>query len=107
MGRNRGLPATPLTKRLDVMANHKSALKRARQNIKLRTRNRALRSTLRTHLKTYRALLSAKNGSEAATQYPKMQKVIDKMVTKGILHRNAAARYKSRLATALLKVQAA
>lgn len=89
------------------MAHHPSALKRARQNEKRRARNRHHRSTLRTALKRYRALLTAKNSEEASQAYPGVQKAIDKAVTKGILHRNAAARYKSRLAAALKKLQAA
>lgn len=89
------------------MANHKSAQKRARQNIKLRERNRALRTTLRTALKTYRALLAAKDAKAAETAYVEVQKRIDKAHTKGVIHANAAARYKSRLAAQLKKLQAA
>jgi len=89
------------------MANHKSALKRARQNIKRNARNRHLRSTLRTELKSYRTLLGSKDVEGAQTGYSNIQKVIDKAVTKGILHANAAARYKSRLASALAKLKAA
>ncbi len=89
------------------MAQHKSALKRARQNIKRRERNRHHRSTLRTELKRFRALLVAKDTENANAQLGGVHKAIDKAVTKGILHRNAAARYKSRLATALNKLQAA
>jgi small subunit ribosomal protein S20 len=89
------------------MAHHKSALKRARQNIKRRERNRHHRSTLRTALKKYRDLLGAKKQDEAAKEYTGVQKAIDKAVSHGVLHRNAAARYKSRLAAALKKLQAA
>jgi small subunit ribosomal protein S20 len=89
------------------MAHHKSALKRARQNIKRRERNRAGRSTLRTALKSFRSLLSAKKTDEAAKGYVGVQRVIDKAVSKGLIHKNAAARYKSRLAAALRKLQAA
>jgi small subunit ribosomal protein S20 len=89
------------------MAHHLSAIKRARQNEKRRARNRHHRSALRTELKKYRALLEAKNGAEAAKEYVSVQKAIDKAVGKGLIHRNAAARYKSRLAAALKKLQAA
>jgi len=89
------------------MAHHPSALKRARQNEKRRVRNRHHRSTLRTALKSYRALLEGKKAEEAAQAYTGVQQAIDKAVGKGILHRNAAARYKSRLAAALKKLQAA
>lgn len=89
------------------MAIHKSALKRARQNEKRRARNRHHRSTLRTELKKFRTLLTGKDAAAAQEGYVSVQRVIDKAVTKGILHRNAAARYKSRLAGALKKLQAA
>ena len=89
------------------MAQHKSAIKRARQNIKRNARNRHLRSTLRTHLKTFQALLTGKDAAAAEGGYSAVQKQIDKAVTKGILHRNTAARYKSRLASALKKLKAA
>jgi small subunit ribosomal protein S20 len=89
------------------MANHKSALKRARQNLKRNERNRALRSTLRTAIKKYRALLAAGDHEGAQAELPRLQKTIDKAVTKGILHKNTAARHKSRLVGALNKGVAA
>jgi small subunit ribosomal protein S20 len=89
------------------MANHKSAMKRARQNVKLRERNRALRTELRSALKRYRALLAAKDQQGAAGAYVDVQKRIDKAHTKGVIHANAAARYKSRLAAQLKKLKAA
>lgn len=89
------------------MANHKSALKRARQNEKRRARNRHHRSTLRTAIKKFRTLLAGKDAEAAQQGYAAVQQVIDKAVTKGIIHRNAADRYKSRLAGALKKLQAA
>jgi len=89
------------------MANHKSAQKRARQNIKHRERNRALRTTLRTALKAYRTLLAAKDAKAAEGAYVEVQKRIDKAHTKGVIHANAAARYKSRLAAQLKKLKAA
>lgn len=89
------------------MATHKSAMKRAAQNRKRNARNRALRSELRTAIKKFRALTAGKDAAAAQTAYPAVQRIIDKMHSKGILHRNAAARYKSRLAAALKKTQAA
>jgi small subunit ribosomal protein S20 len=89
------------------MAHHASAIKRARQNEKRRARNRHQRSTLRTVLKKFRDLLGAKNGEAAGKEFTVVQQAIDKAVTRGILHRNAAARYKSRLSAALRKMQAA
>ena len=89
------------------MANHKSAIKRARQNLVRNERNRALRTTLRTALKTYRAMLAAKDTKGADAAYVEVQKRIDKAHTKGVIHANAAARYKSRLAAQLKKLKAA
>jgi small subunit ribosomal protein S20 len=89
------------------MATHKSALKRARQNIKRNARNRALRSTLRTAIKKYQALLDANDYEAAQAGVPGLYRAIDRSVTKGILHKRTAARYKSRLTGALNKGQAA
>ena len=89
------------------MAQHKSAIKRARQNAKRNLRNRALRSGLRTHLKNYHALLEKKDVAAAEGGLADISKQIDKAVTKGILHRRTASRYKSRLAVALNKLKAA
>jgi len=89
------------------MANHKSALKRAKQNLKRRTRNRALRSALGTAIKKYRRLLTAQDAEAAEAGFVGVQKVIDKAVTKGIIHKNNAARKKARLFAALKKVKAA
>ena len=79
------------------MANSKQAKKRARQSEVRRKHNASLRSRMRTHIKrTLRAIESgdAKAAEEARkTTAP----VIDGMVTKGLIHRNKAARYKSRL----------
>jgi small subunit ribosomal protein S20 len=88
------------------MAHHKSAIKRARQNIKRRARNREQRSTLRTALKKYRALLDAKDAENAQKEFSTVQKAIDRAVSKGILHANTGTRYKSRLAAALKKAAA-
>jgi len=89
------------------MAIHKSALKRARQNIKRNVRNRALRSALRRAIKKYRALLDANDYEGAQAGLPVLYRAIDRSVTKGILHKRTAARYKSRLTGALNKGQAA
>ena len=89
------------------MANHKSALKRAKQNLKRRARNRALRSTLGTAIKKYRGLLASQDAEAAQAGFVGVQKVIDKAVTKGVIHKNNAARKKARLHAALKKMQAA
>ena len=81
----------------------KSALKANRQNIKRREHNRALRSTLRTALKAIRAALDAQDIDAAKQALSKTVSLVDKMATKGIIHKNTAGRYKSRLAARLTK----
>ena len=81
------------------MKRTKSALKANRQNIKRRENNRQMRSRLRTALKAIRASLDAKDLDGAKTALSKTVSLVDKMATKGIIHRNTAGRYKSRLAT--------
>ena len=76
------------------MANIKSAEKRMRQTEKRRARNRSVRSRVRSAIKTYR---SAEEGQKAAA-LPGTVSEIDRAKKKGVLHKNAAARYKSRLA---------
>ena len=75
----------------------KSAVKANRQNIKRNEQNRAQRSTLRTGLKAIRKALDAKDIDGAKTQLKAVQSLVDKMAAKGIIHRNTASRYKSRL----------
>ena len=79
------------------MANHKSAVKRVRQNAKRNEINRSNRSKLRTSVKKLRTTVAAgdKDGS-LELLYPTVS-LIDKAVNKGIIHKNTAARYKSRL----------
>lgn len=76
----------------------KSALKANRQNIKRREHNRQMRSKLRTALKAIRASLDAKDLDAAKAALSQTVSIVDKMATKGIIHRNTAGRYKSRLA---------
>jgi len=78
------------------MPNHKSAEKRVRQSEKRRTINRAHRTKVRTYIKKLRAALDGK-GEDIQKVLPETISVIDKSVQKGVLHKNAAARYKSRL----------
>jgi small subunit ribosomal protein S20 len=78
------------------MPNHKSAEKRVRQNEKRREVNRSNRTRLRTSIKKLRAALTG-NAEELQTLLPATISTIDKAVQKGVLHRNAAARHKSRL----------
>ncbi|HEX8475670.1 MAG TPA: 30S ribosomal protein S20 [Pyrinomonadaceae bacterium] len=80
------------------MPNHKSSEKRVRQNEKRRIVNRSNRGRLRTGIKNMRAALSTTDG-DVLTLLPETVSLIDRAVQKGVLHRNAAARYKSRLTT--------
>lgn len=84
----------------------KSALKANRQNIKRREQNRQMRSRLRTSLKGIRASLDANDLDSAKTALSTTVSMVDKMATKGIIHPNTAARYKSRLAARLTKTTA-
>ena len=84
----------------------KSALKANRQNVKRREHNRGLRTRLRTALKAIRESLDAKKVDEAKAVLSKTVSLVDKMATKGIIHRNAAGRYKSRLAAHLVRASA-
>jgi small subunit ribosomal protein S20 len=79
------------------MPNHKSAEKRMRQNEKRRVINRNNRGRLRTGVKKLRAALESGDAGSVQTALPQTISLIDKAVQKGVLHRNAAARYKSRL----------
>jgi small subunit ribosomal protein S20 len=79
------------------MPNHKSAEKRERQNEKRRIINRGHRGRLRTGIKRLRAALEAGDAGNVQALLPETISLIDKAVQKGALHRNAAARYKSRL----------
>ena len=88
------------------MASHASALKAHRQSLKNREHNRQFRSRLRTALKDVRTALASKDGKDLAAAKDALKKtisLIDKMASKGIIHRNAAGRYKSRLQTRLSK----
>ncbi|HEX6162952.1 MAG TPA: 30S ribosomal protein S20 [Vicinamibacterales bacterium] len=82
---------------------NKSALKANRQNIKRREHNRALRAKLRTGLKGIRKNLDANNVEGAKKSLQTLQSLVDKMATKGIIHKNTASRYKSRLAAKISK----
>ena len=75
------------------MPQHKSAKKRVKTSLKRQLRNRAAKSTLKTTLKTLQAMPQEKR-DEAVRQ---IQSVLDKAANRGILHRNKAARLKSRL----------
>lgn len=79
------------------MANHFSALKRARQTEKRTATNRANKSRLRTALRGLRESIAAGDRKTAETSYRATVSLIDKAIQKGSIHKNTAARYKSRL----------
>lgn len=79
------------------MPNHKSAEKRVRQTERRNEVNRRNRSRLRTSIKKMRTTLQGKDANVVQELMPLTVSVIDKMVSKGVLHKNTAARYKSRL----------
>ena len=72
-------------------------MKAHRQTIKRTVHNRALRSRLRTALKTIRAAIDAGNTADAKAAVNETFSIVDKMSAKGIIHDNAAGRYKSRI----------
>lgn len=78
-----------------------SALKAHRQNVQRRQNNRDMRSALRTGLKAIRAALNTGNIDEAKGLLRQTTSLVDKMAGKGIIHRNTAGRYKSRIAARL------
>ncbi|MBI2460357.1 MAG: 30S ribosomal protein S20 [Candidatus Rokubacteria bacterium] len=89
------------------MANTRSALKRMRQNETRRLRNSAVRSSVKTVVKTVRTTLGAGSATEAEQALARAIRTLDKAVTKGVLHKNTAARRKSRLARQLRALQTA
>jgi small subunit ribosomal protein S20 len=93
--------------RYGEVASHASALKAHRQNVKRRLHNRELRATLRSALKGIRAALDRKDLAVANAQLNQTVSLIDKLASKGIIHHNAAARYKSRISARLVKTTAA
>lgn len=79
------------------MANHKSALKAHRKNVRTRAHNREMRSRLRRALKAARAAIAGGDADKARAELRSTVSLIDKLAGKGVIHANAAARHKSRL----------
>jgi small subunit ribosomal protein S20 len=79
------------------MANHLSALKRARQTESRTARNRANTSSLRSQLRELRETIAKGDKAAAEQTYRKTVSALDKAIQKGTLHENTASRYKSRL----------
>lgn len=83
------------------MATHKSALKAHKQSIENRNANRQARTRLRSALKSIRKGLTDGDASAVQSQLNQTVSLIDKMAAKGVIHDNAAGRYKSRIAKRL------
>jgi len=88
------------------VASHESALKAHRQSEKNRARNRQFRSRLRGALKSIRTAIDGKDVTAAEGALKQTVSLIDKMASKGVIHANAASRYKSRLATRIAAARA-
>jgi small subunit ribosomal protein S20 len=80
------------------LANIKSAKKRARQAEARRQHNASRRSMMRTHLKKTIAAISSGDKEAAQAAFVNVSSVLDRMATRGLIHKNKAARHKSRLA---------
>jgi small subunit ribosomal protein S20 len=89
------------------VASHDSALKAHRQNVQRREHNRQMRSRLRGALRDIRAAIDAGDPGKVKDALRNTISLVDKMAGKGIIHRNAAGRYKSRLASRVTKRSAA
>jgi small subunit ribosomal protein S20 len=92
--------------RRNILANIKSSIKRARQNVKRRVHNRYYKTTTRTYLKRARAQVTANDLDNAQTTIQQAIKLLDKAAQKRLIHPNTAARKKSRLVKALNKAKA-
>lgn len=88
------------------MANIKSAIKRARQNEKQRKHNASARSTYRTYIKNVLKAIEAQDKPLAQAAFLKAQSVLDKAAGKRLIHKNKAARLKSRLSAKVKAIAA-
>ena len=87
------------------MANIKSAIKRNRQNIKRRLRNRQYRGSARSYIKRARIAMEDGEKEMARTETLNAVRALDKAVSKGVIHKNNAARRKSRLMKSLTALE--
>ena len=86
------------------MANHKSALKRHRQSLKLRDKNRAYKTRVKNLVKALRDAVAGKDPEKAQIALKDVTSMLDKAATKGVIHRRNAARRISRLHMAVNKM---
>jgi small subunit ribosomal protein S20 len=89
------------------VASHDSALKAHRQNIKRREQNRQLRTRLSSALRDIRAAIDTNDPGQVKDALRQTISLVDKLAAKGLIHRNTAGRYKSRLAARVSKRSAA
>ncbi len=89
------------------MANIKSAIKRIRSSERKRMRNKPVRTALKTYIRSAQARINAGQTDESAEAVVRAISALDKAANKGIIHRNQAARRKSRLMAKLNKLTAA
>jgi small subunit ribosomal protein S20 len=83
------------------MANIASQIKRNRQTVVRNDRNKAVRSTLKTHLKKFRQAAEAGDRDVAGSEYRTAARYLDKAAQRGVVHRNYAANKKARMAKRL------
>lgn len=88
------------------MANHQSAIKRTRQNLKRNLRNKSRKTAVKTVTKQLEAAVNENKTEEVGVQFKKAQKMIAKTASKGVFHKNTAARKISRLARLANKASA-
>ncbi len=88
------------------MANIKSAKKRAVQSEKRRQHNASLRSMMRTYIKKAYAAIATGEKAAAEAAYVEMQKVVDRMASKGLIHKNKAANHKAKVMKHIKKIDA-
>jgi small subunit ribosomal protein S20 len=80
-----------------TLANTAQARKRVRQAVKARTRNSAQKSNFRSSIKKVLKSLAEKNKEQSSINFKEAMSIMDKLVIKGLIHKNKAARHKSRL----------
>ena len=86
------------------MANTPQARKRVRQAVKARTRNAAQKSNFRSSIKKVLKSLADKNKEQSNINFKEAMSIMDKLVVKGLIHKNKAARHKSRLSKHIQKL---
>jgi small subunit ribosomal protein S20 len=95
------LPSSPHDTRIAPVANIKSQIKRNRQNLKARERNKAVRTRTRSTVRRFEEAVAAGDKEAATAAYRDASAALDKAAGKNVIHANAAARRKSRLAKRL------